>query len=104
MAEHATSTPAPAPARPATVWRIRGLMDFADASQIAVQREASADALADISGHLWDRLAAVPITGPNDAKIKLEAVLDNLILRRDIDHLSAGIVRDVIDWIDGVAS
>lgn len=104
MAEHATSTPAPAAARPATVWRIRGLMDFADASQIAVQREASADALAAINGHLWHRLAAAPITGPVDARGKLEAVLEDLILRRDIDHLNAGIMRDVIDWLDGVAS
>lgn len=104
MAEHANSTPAPSAARPATVWRIRGLMDFANASMVAVESEEAGDALANISGHLWHRLVAAPITGPVDAKGKLEAVLEDLILRRDIDHLSAGIIRDVIDYLDGVES
>lgn len=104
MASHANSTPAPAPARPATVWRIRGLMEFANASMVAIESEEAADALATISGHLWHRLAAAPITGPVDARGKLEAVLEDLLLRRDIDHLSAGIIRDVIDYLDGVES
>lgn len=104
MASHANSTPVPSAARPATVWRILGLMDFARASMVAVDSEEAVEALCAISDRLWFRLAAAPITGPNDARGKLQAVLDDLILRRDIDHLNAGIVRDVIDWLDGVAS
>jgi hypothetical protein len=102
MAEHANSTPAPADERRLSVWWIRGLLDFARASTIAVDSEEGVEALCAIEGQLWRRLAAAPIKGPNDARGKLEAVLDDLILRRDIDHVSAGVVRDVIEWLDGV--
>ncbi|GEM_PF-2442799 len=102
MASHANSTPAPAAERPLSVWRIRGLMDFARASMIAVESEDAIEALSAIEYKLWPLLASAPITGPNDARGKLEAVLEDQLQRRDIDHLSAGIVRDVIDWLDGV--
>ncbi|MEN5115627.1 hypothetical protein ABE453_16585 [Brevundimonas diminuta] len=69
---------------------------------IAVESEEGVQTLSSIEGQLWRRMAVVPITSANDARGKLEAVLDDLIVRRDIDHLSAGIVRDVIDWLDGV--
>lgn len=102
MASHANSTTVPIAERPLSVWRIRGLMDFATGAIIAVEREDSIDALLSINNHLWQRLADAPITRAHDARGKLEAVLEDLILRRDIDRLSTSIVREVIDWLDDV--
>lgn len=102
MAEHAYSIPAPNAARPPSVWRIKSLMDLARASHIAVQSEDAVQALCVIEGQLWHRLALAPTRTPLDARGKLEAVLEELVARRDIDHVSAGIVRDVADWLDGV--
>lgn len=102
MASHANSTTVPIAERPLSVWQIKGLMDYARAAMIAVESEEAVEALCALGDQLWPRLAAAPITGPNDARGKLEAVLEDLIRRRDIDNLNAGIVREVIDWLDAV--
>lgn len=102
MAHHAISTPMPAAERPLSVWRIRGLMDYARAAVIAVDTDEQMDALFRVEADLWQLLDKAPIKGANDARGKLGAVLQDLIERDEIDDLSAGIVRQVIRWLDGV--
>lgn len=69
---------------------------------IAIRRWGDTGQRDSFNAPIMGWMAVAPITSANDARGKLEAVLDDLIVRRDIDHLSAGIVRDVIDWLDGV--
>lgn len=100
MAKHATSIPVPITARPLSVWRIRGQMDYAKAATIAVVSDERVDALFDIEADLWLMLERAPINGPADARGKLGAVLQDLTDREEIDDLNANIMRQVMRFLD----
>lgn len=87
------------PARPLSVGRICGLMELARASHVGVDDEAG-DKLIAIESRLWDLMASRPVKSSIDARLKLEAVLDDLERFRQIDARSAQIIRQVIAWLD----
>lgn len=85
--------------RPLSVWAINGLIDFARASHIAVEEDASIH-LFEIEAQLWSLMVRRPIQTAVEARGKLDALVTDLERCDELDARSATIIRQVMAWLD----